>query len=114
MRVDFPEQEMTERLIRLLRSEAMADCFTRRPDREVRKEQEFSDGDGRLFRMDRLMIDRDRVTVVDYKTGKERGAKKGYEAQIRNYMKILRGVYPERRVEGVIAYVDLGEVTRIT
>ncbi|OGP63055.1 MAG: hypothetical protein A2170_11730 [Deltaproteobacteria bacterium RBG_13_53_10] len=114
MRADYPDQEMTDTLIRMLRSEEMADCFTRRPDREVRKEQEFSDGDGRLFRMDRLIMDRDKVTVVDYKTGKDRGAEKGYEAQLRNYMKILRGVYPERRVEGVIAYIDLGEVTRIT
>lgn len=116
MRVDYSDQQMTDtmvRMLRMLRSGEMADYFTREPDREIRKEQEFSDGDGRLFRMDRLIIDRDRVTVIDYKTG-NREIEKGYEAQIRNYMEILRGVYPERKVEGVVAYVDLGEVTRIT
>jgi hypothetical protein len=51
---------------------------------------------------------------VDYKTGKERDAEKRDEAQIRNYMKILREVYPGQSIEGVIAYVDLGEVTKIT
>jgi ATP-dependent helicase/nuclease subunit A len=114
MRVDLPDRSMMEPLIHMLRSEEMADYFTRAPGREFRKEQEFSDGDGRLFRMDRLVIERDRVTVVDYKTGKERDAEKRDEAQIRNYMKILREVYPGQRIEGVIAYVDLGEVTKIT
>lgn len=91
----------------------MADCFKKRPGREIRREQEFSDGEGRLFRMDRLVIDPGKVAVIDYKTGKERRAEREYEAQMKNYMKILREIYPDRRVEGLVAYIDLREVRRI-
>ena len=114
MRIDLPERSVMGPLVRMLRSEEMAGYVTRAPGREIRKEQEFSDSEGRLFRMDRLVVERNRVTVVDYKTGKELDAEKKDEAQIRNYMKILRGVYPGQGVEGVIAYVDLGEVRKIT
>ena len=114
MRIDLPDRSVMEPLIRMLRSGEMADYFTRAPGREFKKEQEFSDGEGRLFRMDRLVVERDRVTVVDYKTGMERDAEKRDEAQVRNYIKILRGVYPGQGIEGVIAYIDLGEVMKIT
>ena len=114
MRIDLPDRSVMEPLIRMLRSGEMADYFTRAPGREFKKEQEFSDGEGRLFRMDRLVVERDRVTVVDYKTGMERDAEKRDEAQVRNYIKILRGVYPAQGIEGVIAYIDLGEVMKIT
>jgi len=114
MRVDYPDREVADTLLRMLRSEGLADSLAQEPGREIRKEQEFSDGEGRLFRMDRVIVDRDKVTVIDYKTGKEREAEKGYEAQIRNYMRILKEVYPDRNVEGIIAYVDLGETVRLS
>jgi ATP-dependent helicase/nuclease subunit A len=114
MRIDFPDRTVMEPLMRMLRSEEMANYFTRASGREFRKEQEFSDSDGRLFRMDRLVVERDRVTVLDYKTGKDRDAEKRDEAQVRNYMKVLREVYPGRTIQGVISYLDLGEVTKIT
>jgi ATP-dependent exoDNAse (exonuclease V) beta subunit len=59
-------------------------------------------------------MDEDRVTVIDYKTGKDRSAEEEYETQMKNYMKILREIHPERTIEGVIAYMDLKEVRRVT
>jgi len=52
--------------------------------------------------------------VIDYKTGTEKEAEKEYLSQLKNYMRILKEIYPGKNVEGVLAYVDLKEVSRVT
>jgi len=91
----------------------MAEYFRAVPGREIRKEQEYSDSAGRLFRMDRVIIDPGAITVIDYKTGGNKEALEKYRAQMRNYMRILGEVYPGKSISGIIAFVDLGEVVRI-
>ncbi len=91
----------------------IAEYFKRRPGRKVMREQEFSDGEGRLYRMDRVVIDADKITVMDFKTGSDKEAEEKYETQMKTYMKLLRDIYPDKRIEGVIAYVDLKEIRRI-
>ena len=110
---DYPEEEIRKRLTGLIEDEELAECFRQKPGREVRCEQEFVDREGRLFRMDRVIIDRDRVTVLDFKTGGEAEAGEKYQAQMKTYMNILKAVYPEKVVEGVIAYVDRKDVRRL-
>ncbi len=102
--------EVKELLIALFGRKEIANYFERRPDREVKREQEFSDGEGHLFRMDRVVIDPDKVTVLDFKTGGEKQAEEKYTAQLRKYMKIAKDIYPGRRLEGRLIYVDLGEI----
>jgi ATP-dependent helicase/nuclease subunit A len=97
-------------LLRLFGLREIATYFEPRPGREVKREQEFSDGEGHLFRMDRVVIDPDRVVVLDFKTGGEGRADEKYRSQMRKYMKIAKDVYPGRRVEGRIVYIDLGEI----
>jgi ATP-dependent exoDNAse (exonuclease V) beta subunit len=63
--------------------------------------------------MDRVIIDRDKITVIDYKTGREKESEERYQAQMRTYIKILKAVYPGKDVEGLIAYVDLKELRRL-
>ena len=77
------------------------------------REQEFSDGEGRLYRMDRVVIDADKITVMDFKTGSDKESAEKYETQMKTYMKLLRDIYPDKQIEGVIAYVDLKEIRRI-
>ena len=57
----------------------------------------------------------DRVALEDVTAAKSwlSQAEKEYEAQMRNYLKIVQGVYPGRKLEGAIVYVDLKEVKRI-
>jgi ATP-dependent exoDNAse (exonuclease V) beta subunit len=110
---EYPEADIKETVIGVIEHPEMADCFRQKAGRVIRREQEFSDGDGRLFRMDRVVIDRDKITVIDYKTGWEKDAEESHETQMRTYMKILRAVYPGRDVEGIIAYVDRKEVRRM-
>jgi ATP-dependent exoDNAse (exonuclease V) beta subunit len=99
-----------ELLLRLLGRREIAAYFEPRPRREVKREQEFSDEEGHLFRMDRVVVDPDRVTILDFKTGGEGWADDKYRAQMRKYMKIAKDIYPDRRLEGRIVYIDLGEI----
>ena len=96
-------------LLEFLNCEEINPYFQAMPGRVVKREQEFSDPRGNLFRMDRVVFEEGRVTVIDYKTGAERGAEKEYISQLKNYIRILKEINPDRNIEGVIAYVDLKE-----
>ena len=106
-------QEMREIVKGIVAHEEVKELFIERPAREIRREEDFVDEEGRLFRMDRIVLDQDRVVVIDWKTGKEREAEREHEAQMRNYLKILEGIYPGKSREGVIVYIDLREVKRV-
>ncbi|HYA26639.1 MAG TPA: 3'-5' exonuclease, partial [Thermodesulfovibrionales bacterium] len=99
-----------ELILRLLGHKQVATYFEPRIGRDVRREQEFSDEEGHLFRMDRVVIDLDRVTVLDFKTGGEGQAAEKNKAQMNKYMRIAKDIYRGRGVEGRIVYVDLGEI----
>jgi ATP-dependent helicase/nuclease subunit A len=102
-----------ELLLRLFGRKEIATFFEPHPGREVKREQEFSDEEGHLFRMDRAVIDPDRVTIVDFKTGREGWADEKYRAQMNKYMKIAKDIYPGRHLEGRIVYIDLGEIRKL-
>jgi ATP-dependent helicase/nuclease subunit A len=102
-----------ELLLRLFGRREIAIYFEPHPGREVKREQEFSDDKGQLFRMDRVVIDPDRVTILDFKTGGEGWADEKYRAQMRKYMKIAKDIYPDRRLEGGIVYIDPGEIRKL-
>lgn len=64
-------------------------------------------GPGLSRRPDRVMITREKVTVVDYKFGERRD--KSHRSQVRNYLKLIRQMgYQE--VCGFLWYVELGEI----
>jgi ATP-dependent exoDNAse (exonuclease V) beta subunit len=113
MRVEYSPREIREIITAIVHHPETKEFFLRKPEREIRREQEFVDGEGRLFRMDRLVIDRESAVIIDWKTGKDKKAEKEHEAQMRNYLKIVQGVHPGRKLEGAIVYVDLKEVMRI-
>jgi ATP-dependent exoDNAse (exonuclease V) beta subunit len=77
--------------------------FTPQAGRTILNEQEFVSAEGGLFRMDRIVVDATTVTVIDFKTGDD---KEGYTEQVQMYMNILKSYYPERRVQGILAFVD--------
>jgi ATP-dependent exoDNAse (exonuclease V) beta subunit len=110
---EYPDEEIKETVMRLIGHEDLAEYFRQKPGRVIRREQEFSDSEGRLFRMDRVIIDKDKITVIDYKTGGEKDAGVKYLLQLKTYMRIIKGVYPGRQVQGLIAYADLKEVLLI-
>lgn len=96
-----------------LQGESIAGFYERRPGRVVMQEQELSDSRGRLFRVDRVVVDLERVTVIEFKTGKEGVDGEKHAAQMANYLSIMGEVYKGRRIEGIIAYVDANVVRRV-
>jgi ATP-dependent exoDNAse (exonuclease V) beta subunit len=100
-------------LLEFLNHEGISPYFQAIPARVIKREQEFSDARGNLFRMDRVVFEEDRVIVIDYKTGPDREAEKEYISQLKNYIRILKEIYPGKNIEGVIAYVDLKEISRV-
>jgi ATP-dependent helicase/nuclease subunit A len=113
MRVERDPDEIRGIILGILDYQVINELFIRKPEREILREKEFVDPEGRLFRMDRVVLDRDRIVLLDWKTGKEKDSEKEHEAQLRTYLKIIQEVYPGRNLEGWIVYVDLKIVRRI-
>jgi len=103
---DYPLENAKKILLEFLMGEEVLPYFVPRPGRWVKREQEYVDSQGRLLRMDRVIIDEDRLTVMDYKTGSERRAEASHFSQLRSYMSVLKGLYPDKEICGLIAYVD--------
>ena len=89
-----------------LRELGLADGFAPREGRQVFTERDFCDESGRVHRMDRLVVDPDRVLVLDWKTGNEEIGTAEQEAQVRAYAGILRQVYPGRAVDALLVHLD--------
>jgi ATP-dependent helicase/nuclease subunit A len=90
-------------LARFLSSPEIKPWFTPQTGRIILNEQEFVDAEGRLFRMDHVVIDSDKITVIDFKTGDD---KEEYTKQIEKYVNILKSCYPEKNIQGILAFVD--------
>ena len=103
-----PEEAASVRdlLVQFLSLPAIAEYFTAKLGRRVLNEQEVTSAEGRLYRMDRVIIDPDRVTVADFKTGSDEHQAE-YEEQVKNYIRMLQQIHPGIPVSGVLLYIDL-------
>ncbi len=110
---DYSVETMKRNLLEFLNHEEVRPYFRAMPGTIIKKEQDFSDSRGNLFRMDRVIFEEDRVIVIDYKTGTEKEGEKEHISQLQNYARILEEIYPDKTVEGVIVYVDLKEVRKV-
>jgi len=91
----------------------VADRFLPRPGVTVFTEWELCDGSGHLFRVDRLEVEADRVTVLDWKSGSEDIGTAEQAAQMRGYLGVLEDAYPGRKAEAVLVHLDRGETRGI-
>ncbi len=110
----FPDAEMHDLIVSLITHKDVAGYFRKKPERVVKTEWEVADRTGRLLRMDRIVIDSDIVTILDYKTGKDRSEEDTYTVQMKKYLKIAEELFPARKVECILVYVDTGEARRIS
>ena len=106
----FNEAKILKTLAEFLDHPEVRPWFEDEKGREILTEAEFIDKTGALFRMDRVIIDKDLVTVIDFKTGGEDTGK--YAAQMKNYLAIISEVCA-KPAKGALAYVDLGKVTEV-
>jgi ATP-dependent helicase/nuclease subunit A len=99
------KEETLQVLSRFLLNDAVKPYYVAIPDRLIFNEKEVVDPQGRLFRIDRMVVDRDTATVIDFKTGGT-AREADYIRQLRNYMGIANGIYPGRKVQSFICYLD--------
>jgi ATP-dependent exoDNAse (exonuclease V) beta subunit len=109
-RTSFDRSEMKNRIVALLKHPALSPYFTAVQGRIMMNEQEITAKDGQLFRLDRIVVDDKRIMVIDYKTGREQPE---YVEQVRAYMDLAREAFPGRKVQGMLAYVDLNLVRSV-
>jgi ATP-dependent exoDNAse (exonuclease V) beta subunit len=113
MKTGYPLETMKKKVLEFLDLGEISPHFKAKPGRVVKREQEFSDPRGNLFRMDRVIFEEDQVFVMDYKTGLDKGSEGEFISQLIKYIRILKEIYPDKQVEGMIAYVDLKEVRKV-
>ncbi|MBN2620014.1 UvrD-helicase domain-containing protein [candidate division WOR-3 bacterium] len=77
--------------------------FLPKVDRRVLIEQEFVGKNGSVFRPDRVIIDEDAVTVIDFKTGDRT---ESHIQQVQGYMAIIKEIHPDQHVHGYLSYID--------
>ncbi|MBI4546870.1 MAG: UvrD-helicase domain-containing protein [Ignavibacteriae bacterium] len=113
MRSNCNPDEVKQTLKDFLCENTVSEYFGSRKNRQIWTEQEVVNGSGELYRCDRVVVDDDAVTVIDFKTG-DRKHEEEYQKQIRNYMNIVREIFPQKDVQGKIAYVDLKQLVSVT
>ncbi|MDD5557479.1 MAG: UvrD-helicase domain-containing protein [bacterium] len=96
---------------RALISSASAAMLFDAPGAEVRTEWEVADEEGRLRRIDRLVLSAGGALVADFKS--TAAAPAAYREQVREYMRIAAAVFPGRAVSGVVAYIEEGRVEAV-
>ena len=88
------------------------DLFTAMKGRRALREFTLCDKEGRSFRMDRLVLEGDRATVIDFKTGAEAGSpaqadmKRADKDQVRAYMKLIEEAMSGIKAAGLLIYLD--------
>jgi len=111
-KASFEQSDILGAIKRFLVESGVKPYFEKKGKKIVLKEQEFVNKQGELYRCDRVVFENGTITVIDFKTG---GAEKEseYTSQVRNYMGILQEVYPLKKVQGCIAYVDLHNIVQV-
>ncbi len=79
-------------------------CYFEDADAEIYLEKEIVDRRGDTKRIDRLIIKQKEIIVADYKSA--RADNDVYHGQIREYMGIIKEIYPEFIIRGVLIYLD--------
>lgn len=108
----YDEEDARKTIIEFLSLEDVRKWFKKQPNRQILREVEYVDEDGSLYRMDRLVIDPERITVIDFKSGEELPFHdegllgQAYRNQIKKYMKLLEKLFPQKECKGYLAFIE--------
>ncbi len=109
-RLALDPDDIKTALLIFLNDPAVKPWFERKKSREVLREAEFVNDEGSLYRMDRVLIDTDQITLIDYKIGHKLAF---YSRQMKQYQKILKAIYPDRKIASFWAYIDTARVEEV-
>ena len=93
-----------EASLRKLLDEKLLKAFFYCPEADVFQEKEVLDDRGNAKRIDRLIVGKSQVWIVDYKSTPETSGKQ--TAQVREYVSLLSDIYPDRTIKGYLVYLD--------
>lgn len=88
---------------KLLARDELKDIFSVFPCK-VFCEKKIVDCFGRSKRIDRLIVKKEEVWVVDYKSSKDAGLEG--RKQVVEYMQAVKDIYPKQKVKGFLIYLD--------
>ena len=78
---------------------------------EVFQEKEVVDRFGNTKRIDRLIVGKKSVQIIDYKSSKD--ASDQDRAQVSEYMRIAAEIYPKKEIKGLLIYLDTLELEEV-
>ncbi|MBI4777696.1 UvrD-helicase domain-containing protein [Candidatus Desantisbacteria bacterium] len=94
--------------LRIANCELKKDRFEIRDSRlqkiEVYCEKEMVDAHGLIHRPDRMLVSPDKVVILEFKTGEVYD--ESHQQQVREYLSLAADIYPDKRLEGYLVYVD--------
>jgi ATP-dependent exoDNAse (exonuclease V) beta subunit len=73
-------------------------------DYEVYCEKEIVDAYGSIHRPDRMLVSPEMVITLEFKTGEVYD--ESHQHQVREYLHLAADIYPNKRIEGWLVYVD--------
>lgn len=100
--------ELSNMLYRFMQNPQLKAWFDTK-DYMIKNEQPILNQYGGLVRMDRVMLNEQEAIVIDFKTGL---ALEKQRNQVKDYMAILKEMYPQKKVKGYLAFLT-GEEVRI-
>ncbi|MBU1042954.1 MAG: UvrD-helicase domain-containing protein [Candidatus Omnitrophica bacterium] len=93
-----------KKINQMISSEELKPFFYLCRDDQVYQEKEFVDKFGLTKRIDRLIISKDEVMIIDYKSSADN--KEEYIAQISVYKNILNSIYHDKKIRAYLIYFD--------
>ena len=100
--------ELTARLERLLEMPEVNRWFD--GSMQCLNEMEILYGNGKSYRPDRIMLDRDEAITVDYKFGEVESSR--YQQQVKKYMSLLQES-GYQHIKGYLWYVELNKIVEV-
>jgi ATP-dependent helicase/nuclease subunit A len=95
-------------VLKIINLESVKRLFEVHPD-TVKNEREIIMPNGKPLRPDRVVRLKDRIVILDYKTGSKSDS---HQSQVRQYMNIYRAM-GHQQVEGVLLYLEGQEVVEV-
>jgi ATP-dependent exoDNAse (exonuclease V) beta subunit len=107
------EEELSEVLnpiINFLKKEPLR--FFLLPSERVFTEKEVLGTDGKVRRIDRLIVFDDRVEVIEFKWGEKR--EKEHRIQLEDYISLISQIFQDKPVKGFLIYLDAEKVEEVS
>lgn len=106
-RLEYDPAEIHDTLMKFLEIPEVRSWFGKKKDRQVLRECEFVNEEGKVYRMDRVVVDQSHIILIDFKTGSPLDF---YAQQMKNYKRMLKRLHPGNPIECFHAYVDSGRI----